>query len=118
MSHSFRRLSSSLLRQSFAPKHNLACHRLGTPTSSKAFSTARIWQRDQYEEKARKLNQQGLDEHEQEVRVRQHQIKRPWHRDDADRPPAEETSEETEPVKGMLPAGHVHQPADNQQESY
>ncbi|KAL8366841.1 hypothetical protein RB595_008705 [Gaeumannomyces hyphopodioides] len=42
---------------------------------------------DVFAARARDLNQKGLDEQEKEVRLRQHQIKRPWHRDKADEPP-------------------------------
>lgn len=69
----------------------------GTP---QWFSTTRLaFQRsreDQYDAKARKLNQQSLDEHEQEVKVRQHQVQRPWHRHDADKPPVDDKGNEFE----------------------
>lgn len=56
---------------------------------------------DEYEAKARKLNQKGLDEHEKEVRVRQRQVHRPWHRQDADKPPIREKGDKEPVVKGM-----------------
>ncbi|KAL1845324.1 hypothetical protein VTK73DRAFT_687 [Phialemonium thermophilum] len=56
-----------------------------------------------YEQKAKELNQKGLDEEEQEVRVRQNQIKRPWHREGADKPPVSETQDDMKPMtKGKL----------------
>jgi len=101
MSRAFQRLSSQVLQQYSVPKSLPACHRLGFHTChSRSLSTNRPFRRDEYEEKARKLNQKGLDEQEQQVRVREHQVKRPWHRDDADKPPAEMSNEEPEPVIG------------------
>ncbi|TLS21429.1 uncharacterized protein PpBr36_10120 [Pyricularia pennisetigena] len=44
---------------------------------------------NKYASRARDLNQQGLDEQEQEVVLRKHQIERPWHRQDADKPPVD-----------------------------
>ncbi|TLD32967.1 hypothetical protein PspLS_00020 [Pyricularia sp. CBS 133598] len=61
---------------------------------------------NKYESRARQLNQQGLDEQEQEVVLRQHQIERPWHRQDADKPPVDPKGHENkreEPLsKGKL----------------
>jgi len=62
----------------------------------RAFSITLARLGDKYEEEAKRLNQKGLDEHEQEVRVRQHQVKRPWHRQDADKPPVDEKGETEE----------------------
>ncbi|KAK5662441.1 hypothetical protein OQA88_8352 [Cercophora sp. LCS_1] len=65
-------------------------------------STTRSLREDEYEAKARKLNQKGLDDHEKQVQVRQRQVHRPWHRQNADKPPVQE-QEDTEPVvKGKL----------------
>lgn len=53
--------------------------------------------------KARRLDQKMLDEQEQEVRVRQSQVKRPWHRQGADAPPADKPKSEGEPfTKGLF----------------
>ncbi|KAM7196863.1 Protein of unknown function, DUF607 domain containing protein [Naviculisporaceae sp. PSN 640] len=59
---------------------------------------------NKYDIEARKLNQKRLDEHEQEVKVRQHQVQRPWHRQDADKPPVDDTGKQPyEPItKGKL----------------
>ncbi|KLU86883.1 hypothetical protein MAPG_05890 [Magnaporthiopsis poae ATCC 64411] len=60
---------------------------------------------DVFAARARDLNQKGLDEQEKEVRLRQHQVKRPWHRDKADEPPVQEEGgdEEAEELsKGKL----------------
>lgn len=46
------------------------------------------------------MNQKGLDEAEQEVRVKQNQVKRPWLREDADKPPAETPSQAIPGAKG------------------
>lgn len=59
---------------------------------------------DKYEEKARKLNQKGLDEAEQTVRVKQNQVKRPWLREDADKPPAEQPPPSNPSAKGKSTA--------------
>lgn len=42
-----------------------------------------------------------MDEEEAEVRVRKHQIKRPWHREGADTKPAEDEQPEEPMTKGM-----------------
>lgn len=52
---------------------------------------------NKYDEKARKLDQKGLDKEEQEVRVKMNQTKRPWLRENADKPPAEQTLEHPSP---------------------
>lgn len=55
------------------------------------------------EAKVRRLDQKMLDEQEQEVRVRQSQVKRPWHRQGADAPPADKAKSEGEPfTKGLF----------------
>lgn len=75
------------------------------PTSTRiferAFHISRPSRQDEYEEKARKLNQKGLDEAEQEVRVKQNQVKRPWLREDADKPPAEQRPPANPDAKGQ-----------------
>ena len=48
--------------------------------------------------KAKKLNQEGADEAEREIKARQKQIKRPWLRQDADKPPVEETENQAHPL--------------------
>lgn len=50
------------------------------------------------EAKAKKLDQTLLDEQEQDVRGRQSQVKRPWHRQGADNPPVKKAGEDTAPV--------------------
>lgn len=64
------------------------------------FSASTTTRQDQYDEKAQKLNQRGLDEEEQEVRVKQNQIKRPWLREGADKPPAEQEVPQNPNAKG------------------
>lgn len=44
------------------------------------------------------MNQKELDEEEQEVRARQSQVKRPWLREDADKPPVQEPGKEKAPL--------------------
>ncbi|KAL2192345.1 hypothetical protein P885DRAFT_47930 [Corynascus similis CBS 632.67] len=50
------------------------------------------------EAKAKKLDQKVLDEQEQEVRARQNQVKRPWHRQGADKPPVVGGEKEVAPI--------------------
>ncbi|KAF3765350.1 hypothetical protein M406DRAFT_219175, partial [Cryphonectria parasitica EP155] len=59
-------------------------------------------QKDGYEKKAQQLNQKGLDQEEQEVRAKQNQVKRPWLREDADKPPAEQPQKKSTDTKGKL----------------
>lgn len=55
------------------------------------------------EAKARALNQKGLDKEEQEVKVRANQVKRPWHREGADKPLIDFEGQEIQPTtKGMF----------------
>jgi hypothetical protein len=62
-----------------------------TATGSHLFSTSPARREDnEWDKKARKLSQQGVDEEEREVRARQAQIKRPWLREDADKPPVQD----------------------------
>lgn len=71
------------------------------------FSTNHALRKDQYEEQARKLNQKGLDQQEQEIRVKENQLRRPWHRQDVDKPPAEKGPLEDMPTKGTLCLHHA-----------
>ncbi|KAK4120468.1 hypothetical protein N657DRAFT_666083 [Parathielavia appendiculata] len=55
------------------------------------------------EAKAKKLDQKVLEEQEQEVRARQSQVERPWHRHEADNPPVDKEGKQVAPVtKGKL----------------
>ncbi|KAK4214945.1 hypothetical protein QBC37DRAFT_140646 [Rhypophila decipiens] len=87
---------------------SLQLPRIGeTLPRSRCFSTTcRAFQQSQnkYDVEARKLSQKSLDEHEQEVKVRQHQVQRPWHRQDADKPPVDDDGNTSdEPLtKGKL----------------
>lgn len=75
-----------------------------TTTRSQLFSTSPVRQDDsKWDKKARELHQRGVDEEEQEVRARQAQIKRPWLREDADKPPVQE-KEKPPLTKGILTA--------------
>lgn len=74
------------------------------PSTARAvrnFNTTPIAHEESGEAKARKLNQKGLDEEEQAVRVKQKQVKRPWLREDADKPPAEQ-GPTSGPTKGKF----------------
>lgn len=48
--------------------------------------------------KAERLDREVLNEQEQEVKARQTQVKRPWHRHESDRPPVIKDSREPNPV--------------------
>lgn len=48
--------------------------------------------------KAKKLSQKRLDEHEEEVRAREQQVRRPWLREGADKPPVEGNGDSAEPI--------------------
>ncbi|KAJ4288888.1 hypothetical protein N0V88_007221 [Collariella sp. IMI 366227] len=72
----------------------------GQPWTS--FSTAKPDETEP-EAKAKKLDQKVLDEEEQELRARQNQVKRPWHREGADEPPIDKDGKDDAPVtKGKL----------------
>ncbi|EAA30422.1 hypothetical protein GE21DRAFT_10580 [Neurospora crassa] len=61
---------------------NVALRQASTSVSPKTRET-------EAEAKAKKLDQKRLDEHEEEVRAREQQVRRPWHREGADKPPVE-----------------------------
>lgn len=65
--------------------------------TTRAFSSSPWRGQGQHDDKAQPPNQKGLDQHEQEVRVRRNQVKRPWLREDADKPPAEKPLEQQPP---------------------
>ena len=111
MNHALRRLPRQLIGRS--------CHATTRPrilgaglshrhiwgvaaTCRPLSTTARTRDKD-YDEKAKDLNQKTLDKHEQEVKVREKQIKRPWLRQDADKPPAEQDHKKEPSAKGVLP---------------
>lgn len=71
-----------------------------TPPAARFLSVSKPRKRDAYDEEARKLSQKGLDEEEQEVRVKQNQVKRPWLREDADKPPVEQRTPQNANTKG------------------
>ena len=109
MSYAFRRLSTQLA----APATRVAWRRASpgvamttgrvacVPVLRRPFGSSLRRTSNGYDDKARALNQKGLDEQEQEVQVREHQIRRPWHRDGADKPPVSEDGEaDNSPVKG------------------
>ncbi|KAH8882347.1 hypothetical protein GQ53DRAFT_610462, partial [Thozetella sp. PMI_491] len=59
---------------------------------------------DKYEEKAKQLSQKSIDEQERQLKeARQNQTQRPWLRQDADKPPADDSGKESQPMpKGKL----------------
>ncbi|KAK1760257.1 hypothetical protein QBC47DRAFT_334246 [Echria macrotheca] len=107
MSYVLRRLPGQMARGTLAnirPPVPRCCAPLRIPPSlGRLVSTSQTRRVDKYEEKAKQLSQKGLDEHEQEVKVRQHQVKRPWHRQDADKPPVDDVEDDRDPItKGKL----------------
>lgn len=58
------------------------------------------FEKEEDEGTLRRPKQEGLDEKEQEARVKQNQVKRPWLREDADKPPAEQERDEKPESKG------------------
>jgi len=109
MSYAFRYLSMQLARPATGvlwPKPSPGVGRAtGRATWAsvprRPFGDSRRRMGGGYEEKAKALNQKGLDEQEQEVQVRRHQIKRPWHREGADKPPVSEDGvDDSPPAKG------------------
>ncbi|KAK4151725.1 hypothetical protein C8A00DRAFT_16908 [Chaetomidium leptoderma] len=108
MNYAFGRLQRQLIRGS--PIWQLAAHcraqtrfaPVFTTHSPRSVSTAEPDQTEP-EAKAKKLNQKALDEQEQDVRARQNQVQRPWHRQGADNPPVEKNGKTIAPVtKGKL----------------
>lgn len=69
-------------------------------TSSRPFSHSPIVRRDVSSERPQSSNPKGLDQDEQEVRVKEKQVKRPWLREDADRPPADQNPDANPNKKG------------------
>jgi len=103
MSHVLRRLPGRIIETSWrglsSPlKVASNCQRWSrSPCLSQLLSTsATRLHEDKYEKAAKALNQKGLDEQEQKVKVRQHQVQRPWHREDADKPTVAKEGEEKE----------------------
>ncbi|KAJ0124246.1 hypothetical protein J7T55_005584 [Diaporthe amygdali] len=66
------------------------------------FSHSPVIRRDVSAEKPHSSNPNGLDPDEQEVRVKEKQVKRPWMREDADKPPAAQDPDANTNTKGKL----------------
>ena len=64
---------------------------------SRAFATAEP-DHTVSEAKAKKVDQRALDKQEQEVRAKESQLKRPWHRHGVDDPPVEKNDNKAAPV--------------------
>lgn len=56
--------------------------------------------RDVSSERPHSSDQKGLNPDEQEVRVKEKQVKRPWLREDADKPPADQDPQANANKKG------------------
>ncbi|KAK4221324.1 hypothetical protein QBC38DRAFT_134105 [Podospora fimiseda] len=92
MNHAFRRLPRHFSPISLIPPLRTCCPILRPGIV--AYSQ---------EAKARALNQKGLDEEEQKVKARANQVKRPWHREGADKPVVDSKGNEIQPTtKGKL----------------
>ena len=87
-----------------SPQKNHTFHRPRIPIVAlrhASSSVSRETRETEAEAKAKKLDQKRLDEHEEEVRAREQQVRRPWHREGADKPPVDGNGNTTEPmVKG------------------
>ncbi|KAJ4417924.1 hypothetical protein N0V82_005881 [Gnomoniopsis sp. IMI 355080] len=70
--------------------------------ATRAFHSSQSTRTNETDDKARDLNQKGLDEAEQQVRVKQKQVERPWLRENADKPPAEQSPQESPNAQGKL----------------
>lgn len=69
-------------------------------TSCRPFSNSPIVRRDVSSERPQSSNQKGLNPDEQEVRVKEKQVQRPWLREDADKPPADHNPDANPNKKG------------------
>lgn len=79
-----------------SPQKNLTLHRPGisiVALRQASTSVSPKTRETEAEAKAKKLDQKRLDEHEEEVRAREQQVRRPWHREGADKPPVEGNTE-------------------------
>lgn len=110
LARSLRSAGLAASHRQVAPTWQLLSCCAASQVPNRTFSFSAPRRKDSAEEKAKKLNQQGLDEHEQQVKVREHQVKRPWHREDADKPPVEEEGKrKKEPLtRGTSP--HIFAP--------
>ena len=95
---------STLARSCFAsPQKTHTFHRPRIPIVSlrqSSSSVSREARESEADAKAMKLNQKRLDEHEEEVRAREQQVRRPWHREGADKPPVEDDGNSEPIAKG------------------
>lgn len=71
---------------------------------SRPFSHSSVLRRDISAERPQSSNPKGLDPDEQEVRVKEKQVKRPWMREDADKAPADQDPDANQNKKGECPA--------------
>ncbi|POS73430.1 hypothetical protein DHEL01_v208178 [Diaporthe helianthi] len=71
-------------------------------TASRLFSHSSVTERDVSAERPHSSDPKGLTPEEQEIRVKEKQVKRPWMREDADKPPAEHDPEANSNAKGKL----------------
>lgn len=68
--------------------------------SSRTFSQSPVTRRDISAERPQSSNPKGLEPDEQEVRVKEKQVKRPWMREDADKAPADQDPDANQNKKG------------------
>ncbi|GAB1318322.1 Calcium uniporter protein [Madurella fahalii] len=117
MNNAFRRLQRQLTHGSLSWNpparcgswspfaHHTSAYDQSTPTRQwrRAVSTGPKPNKTEGDAKVKKLDQEVLDEQEQDVKARQSQVKRPWHRHGSDSPPVVKGSKEVDPVtKGKL----------------
>ncbi|KAK4184005.1 siderophore biosynthesis protein [Podospora australis] len=105
MNHAFRRLPRQLTSAFFTQPHQTSfrpiCRR--APIFFTYSTKSLEEQENAADAKARRLSQKTLDEEEQKVKVRQNQVKRPWHREGADKFPVDAKGHDIQPTtKGKL----------------
>lgn len=96
--------TSTSLRATWGSQRLSTC-RPPSLTSSRPFSHSPTLCRDVSSERPQSSNPKGLNSDEQEVRVKEKQVKRPWMREDADRPPADQNPDANPNKKGKYLAG-------------
>lgn len=117
MGHVFMRLPRQLIhgqltwRRLHRPLQTPFAHPAFCPTVSichpaRLVSATGLLETDQ-DAKAKKLNQKDLKDQEQELKARQGQVKRPWHRQDVDKPPVDKSGKEVAPITKGLYRNHA-----------
>ncbi|KAG8163984.1 hypothetical protein KVR01_005902 [Diaporthe batatas] len=93
-------ISAASIRATRRSTRISSCHT--SLNGSRLFTHSSFAQRDVSAEAPHSSDPKGLDPDEQEVRVKEKQVKRPWLREDADKPPAEQVPDLNSNTKGKL----------------